>query len=97
MSEWNTPAGERVKGALLGFVGGAVWLGLLVWSISEERKPPPAVPPDVPKLEARLDALERRASEAEVALSGRCLTISTGKLDVAIFPVENLGKKEIKR
>jgi hypothetical protein len=27
MNEWNTPGGERVKGALLGFVGGAVWVG----------------------------------------------------------------------
>ena len=48
---------------------------------------------DVRAMTASVVALEQRV---EAMNSSRCLNITTSKLDIGVFPVENLGKKGVK-
>lgn len=84
MSDWGSPEGNRVKGALLGFVGGAVFAALLSWSVqAEEAKP------QEPTLVERLAALEKRAEEQE---RRRCLS---DKPEFTVYMVPNLGVHKV--
>lgn len=64
-------------------------LGALVGAMAATPRPPP---PDLAPLLARLDALEARA---DAALAVRCINVTTAKMDLAIFPVDNLGVKKV--
>ena len=89
MDEINMKVEERVAWfcalALMTIVA-----GVSAWRLGEAKKVPQTPPLDTGVL-ARLDALEARA-EAQAKL--RCFNVKTDRLDVAIFPVENLGVKK---
>lgn len=90
MDEINMKVEERVAWiCALGLM--AVIAGVSMWRLGEGKNPPQTLPPEAGVL-GRLDALEARA-DAQAKL--RCLNVTTGKLDVAIFPVENLGVKKV--
>lgn len=85
----NLKAEERIAWlCALGLM--TIIAGVSAWRLAKvEAPPPPSVPPGVL---ARLDALEAGAA-AQAKL--RCLNVTTDRMDLAIFPVENLGKKKV--
>ena len=73
----------------------ALMLGIIGWSLGrvvprDPKSPPQTLGSEV-LLQGRIEALEARA-EAQAKL--RCFNVKTDRLDVAIFPVENLGVKK---
>lgn len=67
--------------------------GVSLWRVGELSRALESREAQTPEkaLIARLEALEVRADQQAKI---RCLNVTTGKLDVAIFPVENLGVKK---
>ena len=79
-------------GAMMASVGGAfvlvLWL-LSTWQPTPAPRPSAPLPPD---LTARVEELEARVTaQARV----RCLNVTTERMDLAIFPVDNLGTKRV--
>lgn len=62
------------------------------WWVSTRQQPlAPTPPPSVlASWAARVEALEARA-DAQAKI--RCMSVTAGKLDMMIIPVENLGRK----
>lgn len=74
-------------------VGGsclAIGFGVAAGLVRAE-PPKPSKLPDV-VLTARVAELERRADEQAKV---RCLNVTTPRMDLAIFPVENLGRRSV--
>ena len=67
----------------------ALIAGVCAWRLGEAQKAPQAPPPEA-GLRARLEALERQADAAEAR---RCYAVE--KMDLTIYPVENLGRKVV--
>jgi hypothetical protein len=69
---------------------------VLAWRLSEAEKPPQPPAPEVPfqVLQSQIDALKQRADEQSKI---RCLNVQTAKLDVAIFPVDNIGVRKVEK
>lgn len=64
-------------------------LAAMIWNRREVEQ---ALPPADPGLLERITALEQRADEQA---RFRCLNVTTDRMDLAIFPADNLGKKKV--
>lgn len=80
-----------VRGLYGGFIVGALVGGGMVGAIFWPAPKPP--PPAIEAIDIKhLDALEIRVQALEKL---RSMSITTGSIDIAVYPVENMGRARV--